>query len=117
MQTTTVKVKLLKRYNRKNPGDILEVRPADAKVLKAVGLAEDYVEPTPRPARTTTRVMQPETTQTPPSSSGSSSSLDLGSTENLSKSEDGGTEEDSSSGGGFARTRTPYSRRDMKPEE
>lgn len=90
----TIKLKLLKRHNKKNPGDVIEVRPGDARVLKAVGVAEDYVEPPPPPParRTTTRVMQPETNQS----------------EVVEKK----LEDDTGS-----TTRSPYFRRDMRPEE
>lgn len=95
---TTVKLELLKRHNKKNVGDTIEVRPGDARVLKAVGIAKDYAEPASvgrAVPRTATRVMQPGTIAAEVSN--------LGSVSNEVEPAEFG--------------RQPYSRRDMKPEE
>lgn len=88
---STVKLELLKRHNKMNPGDTIEVRPGDARVLKAVGIAKDFVEPTP-----VVRVMQPEPTIM------QSQSVPVPETNEAGAAEFG---------------RQPYNRRDMKPEE
>lgn len=101
----TVKLKLVKRHNKRNPGDVIEVRPGDARVLKAVGVAEDYVEPIPSSratGRTATRVMQPGTMTT-----------ELPVVEPTGNSSSSSTEIEATSGFG----RQPYNRRDMQPEE
>lgn len=97
----TAKLKLLKPNQGKKAGDVIEVRRMEARVLKAIGVAEDHVESAVRTARTTTRVMKPETTtseQQPPQPTIESESEPK-------------TEEAAPT------SRTPYSRRDMKPEE
>lgn len=96
-----VKLELLDRFNRKNPGDVVEVRQSEAKVLKALGKAKDYVEKTSARTRgtTTTRVMEPQ--KEPEVTTEATSEV-----ENT-------PETETQPASIFGR----YSRRDMKPEE
>lgn len=42
-----MKLKALKPIGRLRPGEVFDVPRAQARVLKAIGKAEDYVEPAP----------------------------------------------------------------------
>lgn len=102
----TVKVRLLKRHNGKPAGEIIEVRPGDVKVLKAVGVVEDYVAP--RRSAPANRTIQPVTIQ--PTSAPVAPEVENTETETTSSSS---TPEEKTEFG----TTQPYSRRDMRPEE
>lgn len=122
------KLRLLKRFNRQVPGDIVEIaKEADAKVLRLLGIAEDFVEG--RRGRTTTRDMHPEQTTTtiqqssaseptqppaPQEQTSASHPVPAMSTEENKDTPPSPTQ-DGGNGDGFGSDR--YSRRDMQPKE
>lgn len=115
---TKIKLKLLKRHNRMNPGDVIEVRPREARILKAIGTAEDYVASARRAvANQAMQTSQPNPTTTAPVDSEQAETSETTETTETSKMSE--TSESESSGsettsGGFG---SRYGRRDMRPEE
>lgn len=111
MASDLVKVKLLERFNRYVPGDVIEVRVRDAKLLKVIGKAEDYVEPRRSASRTVTRDQTPAApeNQQPTSQATSSEATVEQQSSTEQTSETAGSENPSS--------RRSYFRRDMQPEE